>query len=104
VHDLHLDLVGAELEQRLRQRFLRALHVGLDDERQRLRLAFAHVLEHVLELGACCGQLGVAVLALAEGGDFARTALVGQHHELVARLRHLGQALDLHRDRRAGCP
>ena len=47
-------------------------------------------------------QLDVAVLALAEGRDLARTALVGQHHELVAGLRHFGQALDLDRDRRAG--
>jgi hypothetical protein len=53
-------------------------------------------------LAACGGQLHVAVLALAEGGDFARTALVAQHHELVAGLRHLGQALDLDRDRRTG--
>src|SRR5664279_352191 len=34
VDDLHLDLVGRELEQRLRQRFLRTLYVGLDDQRQ----------------------------------------------------------------------
>jgi hypothetical protein len=40
------------------------LHVGLDDQRQRLRLALAHVLEHVLELGGLLlGQLDVAVLA-----------------------------------------
>ena len=63
----------------------------------------AHVVEHVLQLGGLLlGQLDVAVLALAEGGDFARTALVGQHHELVAGLRHFGQALDFDRDRRAG--
>jgi hypothetical protein len=103
VHDLHAHLGVTELEQRLRQRFLRTLHVGLDDQRQRLRLAFAHVLEHVLELGGLAlVQRDFAVLALAEGGDLARTALVGQHHELVAGLRHFGQALDLHRDRRAG--
>ena len=33
----------------------------------------------------------------------SRAALVDHDHELVARLRHLGQALDLDRNRRAGC-
>ena len=47
-------------------------------------------------------ELHVAVLALAEGRDLARPALVAEHHELVAGLRHFGQALDLDRDRRAG--
>jgi hypothetical protein len=37
--------------QRLHQRFLGTLHVGLDDQRQGLDLALAHLLEHVLELG-----------------------------------------------------
>ena len=36
VHDVDLDLVGRQLGQRLRQRLVAALHVGLDDERQRL--------------------------------------------------------------------
>ena len=103
MNDLHLDFVGGQLEQRLRQRFLRALHVGLDDQRQRLRFALSHRLEHVLELGGLLlGQLHVAVLARAEGRDFARPALVGKHHELVAGLRHFGEALDLDRDRRTG--
>ena len=54
-------------------------------------------------LAACrLFERDLAVLALAEGGDLACPALVGQHHELVAGLRHLGQALDLDRDRRAG--
>ena len=103
VHDLHLDLVGRELEQRLRQRFLRALHVGLDDQRQHLLGALPHLVHHVLEVrGLALGQLHVAVLALTEGRDLARPALVAEHHELVAGLRHFGQALDLDRNRRAG--
>ena len=103
VHDLHLDLVGRELEQRLRQRFLRALDVGLDDQRQRLLGALPHLVHHVLR-GSRPG--GVAsftsrYLALTEGRDLARPALVAEHHELVAGLRHFGQALDLDRNRRA---
>jgi hypothetical protein len=84
------------------QRFLRTLHVGLDDDGQHLDFARRHVGEHVLQLGGLLlGQLGVAELAGTVGGDFARTALVGQHHELVARLGHFGQTLDFHRNRRA---
>ena len=102
VHQLHLDLVVGELEQRLPQRLLRALHVGLDDDGQVLDLARRHVGEHVLQLGGLLlGQLGVAELAGAVGGDFARPALVGHHHEVVAGLRHFGQALDLDGNRRA---
>ena len=103
MNDLHLDFRRAELDQRLSQRFLRALHIGLDDEGQRLRLAFAHVVEDVVELGCLAPvERDLAVLALAEGRDLARPALIGQHHELVASLRHLGQALDLDRNRRTG--
>jgi hypothetical protein len=40
-------------------------------------------------------------LALAEEGDLARLALVGQHGHFLARLRHIRQALDLDRDRRS---
>ena len=88
--------------QRLHQRFLRALDVGLDDQRQGLR-AFAQVVEHGFQLGGLlASQLDVAELALAEQRDFARLALVGQHHQFVAGGRDFGQALDFHGDRRTG--
>ena len=103
VHDLHTHFVGAELEQRGGQGFLRTLHIGLDDERQGLGFALAQVLEHVLELGGLLlGQLDIAVLASAEGGDFTGAAFVAQHHELVAGTRHIRQTLDLDRNRRTG--
>src|SRR5690606_18905281 len=71
VHELLTTFVGGELDQGLHQLFLRALHVGLDDERQRL-LAFAHVLEHGFQLGSLLArQLDVAILALTEQRDFA---------------------------------
>src|SRR5690606_29936714 len=64
VHDLYLDFVGRQLEQRCCQRFLRALYVGLDDQRQSLHVARSHVREHVLQLGSLLlGQLGVTELA-----------------------------------------
>ena len=103
VHHLHLDFGGGQLLQGLHQRFLRTLHVGLDDQRQVLDFAFGHLLEHVFQLGRLLlGQLDVAELALAEQADFARLALVGHHHHFFAGDRHFGQALDLDRNRRAG--
>ena len=89
----------------MRQRLLRALHVGLDQQGQRLlaAAALAHLRHHVLELGRLLlGELHVAVLALAEQRDLARLALVGERDHLFARARHVRQALDLDRDRRPG--
>ena len=47
-------------------------------------------------------QAGLLLLALYLLGILAAAQVRQQHHELVARLRHLGQALDLHRDGGAG--
>ena len=103
VHDVDPHLVGRQLGERMRQAFVRALHVGLDDQRQRLRLRLAHVLEHVLELRRLLlGELHVAELALAEQRDLARLALVAEHHHVLAGVRNVGQALDLDRNRRTG--
>ena len=103
VDDVDLDLAGRQLGQRLRQRLVAALHVGLDDQRQRLDGVLGHLVEHVLELRRLLlGELHVAELALAEQRDLARLALVAQHHHLLAGERHVGQALDLDRDRRTG--
>ena len=82
------------------QRFVAALHVGLDDQRQRLDAGFAHLLEHVLELRRLLlRELHVAELALAEQRDLARLALVAERHHVLAGERHVGQALDLDRNR-----
>ncbi|MNL21310.1 hypothetical protein D3C87_1425940 [compost metagenome] len=77
VHDLHAHFLRRQLLQRLHQCFLRTLHVGLHDQRQRLHFAFAHLLEHRFQLGGLLlGELHVAELALTEQGDFTRLALV----------------------------
>ena len=103
MHDVDLHLVGRQLGQRLRQALVDALHVGLDDELQRLDFVLADFAEHVLELGGLLlRQLDVAELALAEQRDFARLALIAQHHHVFAGERHVGQALDFHRNGRAG--
>ena len=103
VDDLDLDFFGGQLGQRLHQRFLRTLHVGLDDQRQRLDFALSHLLEHVLQLGGLLlGQLDVAELALTEQRDFTRLPLVGQHHGFVTGRRHIGQTQNFDRNRRTG--
>ena len=103
MHDLNLDLLGGQLEHRLRQRFLRTLDIGLDDQCQRLARAFGHLLEHGLELGSLLtGQLDVAELALTKQRNLARLALVDDAHELFAGRRHFGQTLDFDRNRWPG--
>ena len=100
MHHLHFDLVGRELEHRVHQRFLRTLHVGLDNKRQRLH-ALAQLVKHVLELGRLLfGQLDVAELALPEQRDLTSLALVGQNDDFFTGQRHLGQALNFDRNRR----
>ena len=97
VHHLHFDFVGTEFEQRGRQRLLRTLHIGLDDDGQLLDLARLHIGEHVFQLGRLLlGQLGIAELAATVSGNFAGTALVCQYHELVTGLRHFSQTLNFH--------
>ncbi len=79
--------------ERVRQAFVRALHVGLDDERERLRLALAHLLEDVLELRRLLlRELDVAELALPEERDLARLALVAEHDHIGARGGHVREA------------
>ena len=99
MHDVDLHLVGRQLGQRLRQRLVAALHVGLDDQRQRLDAGLAHLVEHVLELRRLLlRELHVAELALAEQRDFARLALVAERDHFFARQRNVRQALDLDRE------
>src|SRR5688500_3891386 len=98
--DLHL-LVG-QLRQRVGQHLGRALHVGLDDERELLDAAFRDLLLERFEretaaLGAERALLG---LRLAEGGNLPRLRRVGDGLERVARLRQAGEAEHFDRGRR----
>src|SRR5690606_36110211 len=102
-YDLDLDFVVAQLVQRALQCFQRTAHVGLDDDIERLLLALAHVLEHVLQLGRLLtGQLDLAELALTEQRDFPRLLLVSHHGHLVTRFRGAIQAEDRDGNGRAG--
>src|SRR5690606_10591367 len=98
------DLVVGQAGQCLAQRLHRALHVGLDDQRQaELAGALAHLRHDVFHAVARLGdQARLAALGVALLGDLAREALVGDHDEVVAGIRHAGQAEQLDRDRRAG--
>src|SRR5437762_7117695 len=87
----------------MNERLLRALYVCFDEKREHPRLAFAHVLEQVLQLGGLfLSELHVAELALTEQRDLARLALVAERHDVLACRGHVRQALDLDRDRRTG--
>ena len=72
------------------------MHVGLDDQGQRLDLRLTHLLEQILEVGRLLlGQLDVAELALAEQRNFARLALVSQHDSILAGSRNIGKSQNL---------
>ena len=98
-------LVGAELLQRADDRFERALHVGLDDQREFLAARGLELRHHLLEraahAGVARGRL-LALLADAVIGEFAGARLGLDHGEPVARLRRAGEAQHLDRHRRAG--
>ena len=110
--DARRDLLGAELVERADDRFERALHVGLDDEREFLAARGLDLRHHLLERAAHAGLAGsglLALLARAIIGDLAGARLVVDDREPVAGIRRAGEAehLDRHRgagavDRRAG--
>ena len=77
--DADLDLVVAQLQQRVGQHFGRALHVGLDDERQVLDAAFRdRVLQRFQRQSAALGaeRLDLGLL-LAEERDLPRLGRIG---------------------------
>ena len=102
--DADLDLLVRQLGQRVGEHFGRALHVGLDDERQLLHAAFGDLLLERFErepaaLGAERALLG---LRLPERRDLPRLRRVGHRLERIAGLRQAGQAEHFDRRRRAG--
>src|SRR3989338_4871967 len=101
VDDLELDLVGRETLERVGQRLDGALHVGLEDQPELLHLARLDLLLQPLERDARRGLALELLAILAHGRDLPRLALVGDHHEHVARGRHAGEPLDLDGVRRA---
>ena len=100
--DLHL-LVG-QLGERVGQHLGRALHVGLDDDRQLLHAAFGDLRLQRLERepAALRAERAALGLLLAERRDLPRLGRVGQRLEHVARLRQAGQAEHFDRRGRPG--
>ena len=99
--DLHL-LVG-QLGERVGEHFRRALHVGLDDDRQLLHAAFGDLRLQRLERepSALRAERARLRLLLAERRDLPRLGRVGDLED-VARLRQAGEAEDFDRRRRPG--
>ena len=95
-------LADVELEQRVLQGFHRAGHVALDDQQQFLALAGLQRRLQVLERdpAAALRELGGPLARLAALGDLPGHPVVGDDEEVVARLRHRGEAEHLHRTRR----
>ena len=104
VQHAHRHLVGRQLLRRADDRLERALHVGLDDDRQ--LLAPRRRRSARTSARACRGHRRPPprsrAAALAELGDLARAALVLDHDELVAGERHAVEAQHLDRRRRPG--
>ena len=89
--------------ERVGQHFGRALHVGLDDDRQLLHAAFGDLRLQRLEREAAAlgAERADLRLLLAERRDLPRLGGVG-HLEHVARLRQARQAEHFDRRRRPG--
>ena len=61
--DARADFVGAELVERADDRFDRALHVGLDDQREFLAAGGLELRHHLLERAAHAGLARAAILS-----------------------------------------
>src|SRR5690625_4409235 len=102
-HDVDRHFLGRHVVEAGQDRFQRATHVGLDDQRQDLGFVLAHVGKHVFQLGSLLtretfltGLVGTSL------GDFAGLALVGEHDELVTGVGRAVETQDFHRNGRTG--
>ena len=88
--------------QRVAEHFGRALHVGLDDDRQLLHAAFGDLRLQRFEgePRALAAERLLLGLRLAEVRDLPRLGRVGQRLEGVARLRQAAEAEHFDRRRR----
>ena len=89
------------LRQQIAQHFDRALHVAFQDDVQFLDAGGLHLLGQAFERHArTLGQRGFARFLLAVLGDAARLVAIGDHHELIARLRQAFHTQNFDRRRR----
>ena len=104
MQDARADFVVAELVERADDRFERALHVRLDDEREVLAAGGLELAHHLLERAAHAGgarRLLLALLMRAIVGDLARARFVLDHGETVAGFRRAVETQHLDRDGRS---
>ena len=111
VDDVDLHLGGRQLGQRLRQRFVAALDVGLDDQRQRLDGVLGAIWSNMFSSFAACCLASFTSRNLPWRNSAISRALRSSPSTITSSpaMRHVGQALDLHRNRRtrrrhAACP
>ena len=104
VDDPDLDLLVGELRQRVGEHLGRALHVGLDDDRQLLHAAFGDLRLQRFEREPAprAAERLLLRLRLAEVRDLPRLGGVGQRLERVAGLRQAAEAEHFDRRRRSG--
>ena len=101
MQDARADLVVAELLQRADDRFERALHVRLDDQREVLAARGLQLAHHLFERAAHAGgarRLLLAPLMRAIIGDLAGARFVFDDREAVAGFRRAVEAKHLDRD------
>ena len=97
------DLVGAELVERAGDRLQRALHVGLDQQREFLAAGRLELAHHLLERAAHAGRARcdlVALLPRAIVRHLAGARLAVDHRQAVAGLGRAAEAEHLDRRRR----
>ncbi|MPN04523.1 hypothetical protein SDC9_151764 [bioreactor metagenome] len=101
--NLRLDFLMRQVSQRLRNRFAGTLHIGFDDEVQRVPAFAVELAEQVFGGGdGAVGEhvaafVGNALLRRVTGGFFRFENL-----DMVAGFRHTGESDHLDRDARPG--
>src|SRR5580704_17621053 len=94
------NFLGAELFERSEDRFQRALHVGLDDQREFLAAGGLELRHHLFERAAHAGNTGGGILALlmrAIARDLPGAGFVLDHGETIAGFRRAVETEDLDR-------
>ena len=98
MHNFHLAFVNGHIFHRFGERLHRALHIGFDEQVERLRRGFAQSVEHIIQFDFLPrGEFAFFIFHLPMQRDFARDAFLLHAEKIIAGHRHPGQALNLHR-------
>ena len=101
MHHLNLYIVPREFLKRVGERLYRTLHIGLDDEIQRLSLTLTHLLKHILKFHRLLTrEFDLFKSTLAMLCNLAGSSFSGHHNGVIARIRYAAQPLDFHWTRR----